>query len=247
MRPGHGSASRRTACSCSARQAREPLAQRRVVVRQDAQSRAGAAFAAPLVADGQRAHRHAARHLHDRQQRVHALERAALDRARRAPGTTVCAATIPGRCAAPPAAAMITWMPRRSAADAYSAIRTGVRCADTTRHSCGTPKRLQHLVRMAHRFPVGLAAHDHRDQRAVVCHPGILLSGGRGRVGARGWFLVPGSGFQVGFRVPGSFGFRVPIPGSGFRSCLRGFSGRSGNREADDRHDGDTDHVVPEK
>ena len=34
---------------------------------------------------------------------------------------------------------MITWMPRPSAADAYSAISAGVRCAETTRHSCGTP------------------------------------------------------------------------------------------------------------
>jgi hypothetical protein len=35
-------------------------------------------------------------------------------------GTSVFAATIPGRCAAPPAAAMITSSPRDSAAAAYS-------------------------------------------------------------------------------------------------------------------------------
>src|SRR5436190_18162735 len=57
-------------------------------------------------------------------------------------GTTVCAAIMPGRCAAPPAPAMITSMPRPAAAHAYSAISVGVRCADTTRFSCGTPKRV---------------------------------------------------------------------------------------------------------
>ena len=34
---------------------------------------------------------------------------------------------------------MIIAMPRASAAAAYSAIRRGVRWAETTRHSCGTP------------------------------------------------------------------------------------------------------------
>ena len=37
-------------------------------------------------------------------------------------GTTVLAATMPGRCAAPPAPAMITSMPRASAVSAYSTI-----------------------------------------------------------------------------------------------------------------------------
>ena len=54
-------------------------------------------------------------------------------------GSIVCAATMPGRCAAPPAPAMITSRPRASASRAYSAIQSGVRCAETTRHSCGTP------------------------------------------------------------------------------------------------------------
>src|SRR5262245_38900144 len=48
---------------------------------------------------------------------------------------------MPGRCAAPPAPAMITSRPRLAAELAYSAIHAGVRCADTTRHSCGTAKR----------------------------------------------------------------------------------------------------------
>jgi acetyl-CoA synthetase len=41
---------------------------------------------------------------------------------------------------APPAPAMMTFSPRPSACCAYSAISTGVRCADTIRHSCGMSK-----------------------------------------------------------------------------------------------------------
>jgi hypothetical protein len=55
-------------------------------------------------------------------------------------GSVVWAATMPGRCAAPPAPAMITFSPRASASRAYSAISTGVRCAETTRHSWGMSK-----------------------------------------------------------------------------------------------------------
>src|SRR5271165_3472891 len=54
-------------------------------------------------------------------------------------GSSVFAATIPGRCAAPPAPAMITCRPRLSADSAYSTIHCGVRCADTIFVSCGTP------------------------------------------------------------------------------------------------------------
>ena len=46
---------------------------------------------------------------------------------------------MPGRCAAPPAPAMSTRSPRSSADDAYSKSRSGVRCAETTRCSNGTP------------------------------------------------------------------------------------------------------------
>src|SRR3954469_9011204 len=42
-------------------------------------------------------------------------------------GNVVIAATIPGKCAAPPAPAMITFNPRDAALDAYSTIRNGVR------------------------------------------------------------------------------------------------------------------------
>src|SRR5688572_17155574 len=46
-------------------------------------------------------------------------------------GRTVCDAHIPGRCAAPPAPAMITSMPRDSADLAKSNRRSGVRWAET--------------------------------------------------------------------------------------------------------------------
>ena len=57
-------------------------------------------------------------------------------------GSTVWAATMPGRCAAPPAPAMITSRPRSTAVVAYSAIHAGVRCADTIADSCGTLNRV---------------------------------------------------------------------------------------------------------
>ena len=54
-------------------------------------------------------------------------------------GSAVCAATMPGRWAAPPAPAITTRTPRPAAAVANSASNAGVRWADTTRHSRGTP------------------------------------------------------------------------------------------------------------
>ncbi len=47
-------------------------------------------------------------------------------------GNDVKLATMPGKWAAPPAPAIITLMPRARAFVAYSTIRRGVRCADTT-------------------------------------------------------------------------------------------------------------------
>src|SRR5690606_12089851 len=54
-------------------------------------------------------------------------------------GTLVLAASMPGRCAAPPAPAMIARRPREAAAAAYSNSTSGVRCADTSRTSWATP------------------------------------------------------------------------------------------------------------
>ena len=55
-------------------------------------------------------------------------------------GRVVLAANMPGRWAAPPAPAMMACRPRASAPAAYSKRRSGVRCAETTRTSWGTPR-----------------------------------------------------------------------------------------------------------
>ena len=47
-------------------------------------------------------------------------------------GSIVLAATIPGKCAAPPAPAIITSKPFEAAVSANSNIKSGVRCAETT-------------------------------------------------------------------------------------------------------------------
>ena len=53
-------------------------------------------------------------------------------------GSGVTEASMPGRCAAPPAPAMITRSPRLSADEPYSIMSRGIRCADTTSASYGT-------------------------------------------------------------------------------------------------------------
>src|SRR6266540_5208363 len=52
-------------------------------------------------------------------------------------GSSVLAAATPARWAAPPAPAMMTSRPRPSAPATYSSTRSGVRCADMIRASCG--------------------------------------------------------------------------------------------------------------
>ena len=80
-------------------------------------------------------------------------------------GTTVPAATIPGRCAAPPAPAMTTSSPRASAssAKARQPRRGAVRRDDQAlkRHA----KTFQRLGGVPHRLPIGGAAHDDAYQR----------------------------------------------------------------------------------
>jgi hypothetical protein len=58
-------------------------------------------------------------------------------------GSAVIDAVIPGRCAAPPAPAMMTFSPRPAAALAYALIRSGVRWADMILLSWGTPRALR--------------------------------------------------------------------------------------------------------
>src|ERR1700722_12236408 len=54
-------------------------------------------------------------------------------------GSEVFAAAMPGRCAAPPAPAMMLFSPRSRAEAAYSNNRSGVRCAEITRTSWAIP------------------------------------------------------------------------------------------------------------
>ncbi len=60
---------------------------------------------------------------------------------------------MPGKCAAPPAPAMITSNPRPSAAAAYSASNSGVRWAETMRHFVRHAERLEGLRRVFQRAP----------------------------------------------------------------------------------------------
>ena len=53
---------------------------------------------------------------------------------------------MPGRCAAPPAPAMITRRPRPAASLPYWIISAGIRCADTTSASYGTPNSARALT-----------------------------------------------------------------------------------------------------
>ena len=53
-------------------------------------------------------------------------------------GRLLSDAIMPGKCAAPPAPAMITFIPLFSAFLAYLNMRSGVRCAETTVSSKGT-------------------------------------------------------------------------------------------------------------
>ena len=55
-------------------------------------------------------------------------------------GTVVLAASMPGKCAAPPAPAMMACKPREWADSAYANISSGMRWADSTCASWATPK-----------------------------------------------------------------------------------------------------------
>ena len=53
----------------------------------------------------------------------------------------------------------------RPRARAYSYITSGVRCAETMRTSCGDAELDEHVDRALHHRQVGVAAHDHADER----------------------------------------------------------------------------------
>ncbi len=129
------------------------------------------------LADGERRHRHTAGHLHDRQQRVEAVRARRSAPARRAPAAMVCAATIPGRWAAPPAPAMITFRPWPSAP--CRELRHPRRGA-MGRHDLlqvGHAELVEHGGRVRHRVPVGLRSHDHGDERCW--HGGLARGSGQ--------------------------------------------------------------------
>ena len=86
-------------------------------------------------------------------------------------GSEVLAAVMPGRCAAPPAPAMMTSRPRSRAVAAYSNSRSGVRWAETTRTSCGTPSFSSVSAAGLQRLPVGGRPHDDANERF---HRGIV-------------------------------------------------------------------------
>src|SRR4051812_25863361 len=113
-------------------------------------------------------------------------------------GRRVWAATMPGRWAAPPAPAMITWIPLSSAPRANSAIHSGVRWAETTWHSWGTPKRVSissawRRVSQSDLLPMMTLTRGSTGDRssALILDPGFDLEKeeGVGRSGSRG--IIP--------------------------------------------------------
>ena len=141
-----------------------------VLARIDAAS--NAALVAPADADGERADRDAGRHLHDRQQRIESVERLRLHRhaehrqrrlrrrharqVRRAAGARDDDLQAASRAVA-----------------AYSNSRSGVRCAETTRTSCGDAEPLEHFGGGLEGLPVGRRPHDDANERF---HRGIVHS-----------------------------------------------------------------------
>ena len=129
---------RLTASVCCLRQAMSPRGQRRIVQRKHA-GREQRRIDGAGLADGQCPDRHTGRHLDD------GIE---ANRRRTAPwirsgtpntGSSVSEAVMPGRCAAPPAPAMMTLKPAALAPLAKANSRSGVRCAETMRFSQSTP------------------------------------------------------------------------------------------------------------
>ena len=99
-------------------------------------------------------------------------------------GTVVLAASMPGRCAAPPAPAMMRLQAAR---------RPRLRHRRTCRRACGAPRHPglvgdaelgENLRRVLQGLPVAGRAHHHADHGGCACH-GRLRDRGSGIVGAR--------------------------------------------------------------
>ena len=127
------------------------------------------AFLAPALADGQGADRNAARHLDDGQQAVHALQRLGFDRhaEHRQGRHRRRHARQMGRAAG---AGDDHLKPARLGRLGIGEKRSGVRCAETIRASCGTPSASSISAACRHGRPVGLAAHDEADERRRAGH-----------------------------------------------------------------------------
>ena len=149
------------------------------------------------VADRDRGHRDAGRHLHDREQRVHAVEvlqrHRHADHRQRRDRRRAC----PGRWAAPPAPAMITWQP---AAGGLLAVG---------QHLLGHPVRGDHVglvgdVELAerrrgrlHHRPVGVGPHHDADAGGPCSLTRSRLPGLRGTTRRR---AAPAPGSRRGRR-----------------------------------------------
>ena len=131
-------------------------------------------------------------------------------------GSEVTDASIPGRCAAPPAPAMITRSPRASAVRPYSTISSGIRCAETTSTSHATPSSSSTHDRGLHHRPVRVRAHDDADHRRAAARRPCACSLGHHSLDVVG--RVPGPLAQVGEVVAGDVDVpdlatgRTPLP-----------------------------------
>ena len=80
-------------------------------------------------------------------------------------GSGVTDASMPGRCAAPPAPAMMTRSPRPAAADPYPTISRGHTVGGHHVGLVGDAELVQGVRGRAHHRPVRIAAHDDAHQR----------------------------------------------------------------------------------
>ena len=88
-------------------------------------------------------------------------------------GSSVLAAITPARCAAPPAPAIITRMPRARAASTYSKSSIGGAMRAQHARLVGNLQRAQNFHGRREHFVVALAAHHHAHQR-LFAH-GVII------------------------------------------------------------------------
>ena len=129
----------------------------------------------PAATDRDGRHRHAFRHLHDREQRIEAVERRALHghaddrqhRVRRHHARQVRRASGAGNDDFEAAVAPRSTHIRPSAPVCDGPKRCGIRAARRTRSA---------LVGLPHRLPVRLAAHDDADERTRLWHAPYFIT-----------------------------------------------------------------------